>query len=179
MVTAALWGRLTSIGSNLDQSGEPPFIDYLLMAELGFARDLGFPTGPLLQEFSQFLTGQIAADGNGYDARYLAAYRLSSANSGGTAYTTWAQVGEDFSSKVDTAHTLGVFDGSYGEAYAAIGAATAGSYLTGYSNGSSAWNWLKTQVLDNSHIHYGIGHDGWRVLPRSSTPPTPPAPSNL
>lgn len=150
--------------------------EWFFMGELGFARDLGFPTGRLLSDYSALLSEQIGR--SDYDARNIATYRTPTMNASQVNYTSWAQVSADL--QANHANYITAANNTFalsGDAVYAVAAATAGSYITPYTKGPEAWAWLKTQAYDR--MDYSGEYTNWRILPRSSLPPVPPKPAGL
>jgi hypothetical protein len=88
---------------------------------------------------------------------------------------TWADVYKGLTPSYQTAS--GWLDLSSGYLYAQI-AMTATSYLAGETNGTAAWNVMKTNELNTDHTF--ATDPRWAILPRvvgATTPPdtTPPA----
>lgn len=164
------WGRT-------DQPNElsSPWQEWFFMAELGFVRDLGFPTERLLAEYSKLLSGQIGR--SDYDWRYIASYRLPMTNASKAWYASWAEVGAVLQSSYPD-YVKGAVDAfNGGPAIYGMAAAQAASYITPYPGGLAAWYWLKAQAVDK--LDYSSEYNAWRVFPRASPLPVPPKPPGL
>jgi len=154
-----------------------PWQEWFLLAEMGFVRDLGFPIDPLLRSYARVLTGQITSPD--FDPRYIAAYRQPMTDANGEWLRSWAAVAQVMQTTfADWGNgAINTFAGQGGDPIYALAAATAGSYLTGYTDGPATWAWLRRNVVNR--FTYTSDYLAWHVLPRETAPPVPPRPADL
>ncbi|MFT3735260.1 MAG: hypothetical protein QM776_09575 [Rhodocyclaceae bacterium] len=146
------------------------------LMELGIVRDMGMPVDSVLQEYSRVLTSQFTEPG--YDPRYMGIYWAYTMGTGPsyTWYPTWTAfaAANDAEQPTASADAIKSFEGQswpfYGVACAAASAVT-----TPYSDGLTAWYWLKAKIYDKVDMTH-LELRRWKVMPRASIPPAPPAP---
>lgn len=132
--------------------------NYMLIFELGRAKEKGFPTGPLLAWLAPVLTGQFADPAN-YDPANLARYWSPVRNEAGQFFSRWADTLPVYR-KEKPLVTKNVADGYAAYAY---GAAT---MIQGLPGGAAAYAWLREGFYDPLRRQYAE-NPKWAFLPRS------------
>ncbi len=142
-----------------------PWQEYMVMMELGIAREKGFGADGMARYQSQYLIQQL------FDSSYcpyrIATYYFPVVRSDGTWVQTWgemeaitvqtetdAQAIADFNSQVsDTTHGYPVI------------ASAAGAETAGFPGGDTAWSFLKTNVRDANPTGFAA-NPKWAINPR-------------
>jgi len=124
-----------------------PWQNYFVMVSLNDARRMGFATGPLLQEFSQFLTQQVTSPS--YDRWLVAQYYMPEIHnvSGGGYFQTLADVKAGYTAAQRDAAQAGFIGDAANEehGYSVIARAAAAG-LVSYPGGSETWNFIAGTV---------------------------------
>ncbi len=131
---------------------------YMLIFELGRAKEKGFPTGRLLDYVGQVLTGQFR-DPAAYAPENLGRYWTPVRDEAGRFFPTWAATLPAYS-KADPVIRRDVSDG-----YVAMACAAA-TMLSGSPEGQVAYAWLRKNFYDPLRDRYSE-NPKWAFLPRS------------
>ncbi len=133
---------------------------YMLMFELGRAREKGFPTGPLLAWLAPVLTGQFTA-GAGYDPFNLQRYYTPVRDAQGAFFRTWQETLTGYR-KPDPPHPFNpdVGDGYGAQAYAAS------TMIVGEPDGAAAYAWLRSNGYEPLRKRFADAPK-WAFLPRT------------
>jgi hypothetical protein len=149
---------------------------YIVLAGLGRAKELGFATGPLLRWFAPTLIGQLTTAG--FNPYYVGTYttpvlRLSDHD----YFQTWLELQGGWIASWDPKDYI-VNGGQVGSetAYTEM-AQWAMSYLAGESNGAAAWAQLKS-VLSIFATVQGQ-NPKWATIPRAFAQTSPSAPRDV
>jgi hypothetical protein len=131
--------------------------DYMILFELGRAKEKGFPTGPLLTWLAPVLTGQFQDPQ--YDPANLTRYVHPVRDASGAFYRRWSDMLPVFQGPLTPLSQHDVGDGYGNHAYAAS------TMITHETGGGVAYAWLREHVYEAERRGYAE-NPKWAFLPR-------------
>ncbi len=146
---------------NLSEVGTaaPLWQTYLLIFELGRAREQGYPTGALLSYCAKVLTGQFAESAT-YNPYNIARLSVGVRDREGRYFKTWTEALRSYNDPVPPPKF--VYDPCDGYSLYAYGAST---MIVHEPGGAAAYEWLRDHVYEP--MRQEIGNCGkWAYLPR-------------
>ena len=132
---------------------------YMLMFELGVAKEKGFRTGPLLTYTSYVLTSQFQ-EPKTYSVYNLQRYSTGVKDTAGNFFRTWTETLASYQDPQPEEIKADVCDGYATYAY---GASTV---ITNEPGGAVAYKWLKDRVYESRRDKYGRCPK-WAFVPRA------------
>jgi hypothetical protein len=155
-------GKSSSSPLNLDvvSSAVPLWQNYMMIFELGRAREQGFPTAALLSWSAKVLTGQFA-EGDSYSPYNVQQYSTGIRDRQGNYFKTWTDTLRGY--KNPTPATRIKPDACDGYAVYAYGASTMIAHEPG---GAAAYEWLRNHVYEPLKDRM-VTCPKWAYLPRS------------
>lgn len=133
--------------------------NYMLIFELGRAKERGFSTGPLLSWLSEALTGHFVQPA-GYDPLNFQRYYTAVRDEHGEFYKTWPDTLVAFKDREPRP-----FNPDVGDGYGAYGYA-ASTMTIGEQDGREAYEWLRRNGYEPLHAKYAE-NPKWAFLPRT------------
>jgi len=137
--------------------GSAPWQHYMLIFQLGVAKEKGFDSGPLLDYSGEFLTKQFL-EPQGYNFNNIASYWVRTRAPDGSMYQTWT---ESFPGNPAPPTSLPAQPQDGYAAYA-YGASTMTRHLPG---GEMAYGWLRGEFYEKLKAGFAK-RPKWAVLPR-------------
>jgi len=144
------------------QEATSPWEQNFLTWSLGRAKELGYPTGPLLSWIAVSLVGQLTD--LDYDPILVSAFRLPTVRlNDGMYFDTWADTEDGFLSSLDRVaqFNTNVLDTDHGFANIALAAT---SMVAGEPGGAQAWDFMALNVLSAPGLD---DSPKWAIIPRS------------
>ncbi|WP_457570433.1 hypothetical protein [Desulfovulcanus sp.] len=160
--------------SSVVKDATSPWEQNMLLYALGRAKELGYPTEPIIQWFAPHLINQITNPD--YSPYLVATYRIPTVKlSDGKYFDTWAELKTGFKPDYDpiVAFHNNLYDTEHGYTYIALAAT---SMVANEPGGKAAWDWMVSHVLNSDRLN---NNPKWAILPRwdntnSHLVPSPP-----
>jgi hypothetical protein len=134
--------------------------DYFLLLELGRAREMEFPTGPLLSWLAVVLTSQFDQPDR-YNPTNLERYQTPVRRRDGAPFKTWADTLPGYTNPAPADLSGG--SGCDGIARMAYAAST---MLVNEPGGREAYDWLRKNMYDK-FTNVNVSCPKWSLLPRA------------
>lgn len=169
-----MWG-LNELHENLSatvQWSDSPWMSDFVLLSLAHADELGFDTSPIISWFGTYIIGRFThPDFNHYNA---CPYRFPGKLTDGSLVQTWSQANSLFVNQPSSFPTITT--GSSIDDYRFV-ALAALSVVDGFINGgqgTTARNWLLSQIKNSAYDILISGNPKWSIMPRQSSFPLTP-----
>lgn len=162
------------LDKSLVSTGLSPWMEYFLLSSLGYAKEKGFESGPLLKWYSEVLTRQVKEYYQGkYNGYLIGLYRHPVKKTDSTFFSTYEETMPVFPLEKQEKTSMGA---SSADSYT-VYATAAASFLTEEDYGAETWGFLKQNIYDVYKNSIYKSDPRWAILPRTEVayvpPPTP------